>query len=235
NLQRIAEVIKRTNADIIGLQEVSNPAMVAELGRLTNMNGVFGPSTEIEPPNLYNLLNIPVPKSQLFYGDAILSKHPFEYIGNISIPSASSSRYQAMCTDIDLSKIYGKGSIIRFITTHFDYLNTIGSNAARKATVEVIENAFFNDPINKPAILTGDFNVTPDSEPIRLLQKNGWVYENLGENYYTIPTENPTKQIDYVLPRPANKWRIIAVEVIDAPVASDHLPVLMTLELISDD
>jgi len=234
DLVRIAEVINRTAPDIVGLQEVSDSTMTSILGELTYMNGVFGASTEKETPNLYRLLGIPVPKSQLFYGDAILTKHPIKYIGNLSIPSASSSRYEAMCVDVDLSRIYGKEVSVRLVNTHFDYLETIGSELARKAAVEVIETAFFHDTIRRPALLTGDLNATPQSDPMKLLQKMGWVYENLNKNLHTVPTVMPDKQIDYILFRPKQRWRVVDIQIIDEPVASDHLPILMTLELLKE-
>ena len=233
DLARIADIINRTKPDLVGLQEVADSTMTAELSMLTGMKGIFGPSTEKEIPNLYGLLGLPVPEVQLFYGDAILSKHPFEYLGNLSSPSASSSRYEAMGVDVDLSKIYGEDEKVRFITTHFDYLKTIGSETARKAAVEVIETAFFKGT-PPPAILTGDFNSTPHSDALKLLQKKGWVLEDHDKNLPTVPVENPEIQIDYVLPRPKQRWRILEVEVIDEPVASDHLPILMTLELIPE-
>jgi len=234
NLKRIADVINKLNPDIVGLQEVSDSSMTAILGELTKMNAVFGPSIEKETPNLYRLLNIAVPKSQLFYGDAILSKHPFEYIGNLSIPSASSSRYEAMCADINLSSIYGEDTRVRFVNTHFDYLETISSKVARKGAVEVIEKAFLDGSNTLPAILTGDLNATPHAEPIELLQQNGWVTNTSDKNLLTVPSVNPKKQIDYVMVRPKQQWRIIDVKVIDEPLASDHLPILMTLELFTE-
>lgn len=234
DLKRIADVINKLNPDIVGLQEVSDSSMTAILGELTKMNAVFGPSIEKETPNLYHLLDIPVPQSQLFYGDAILSKHPFEYVGNLSIPSASSSRYEAMCTDVNLSGIYGEDTHIRFINTHFDYLETISSKVARKGAVEVIETAFFDGSNALPAILTGDLNATPQSEPIELLQTRGWVTNISEKNLLTVPSVKPKKQIDYVMVRPKQKWRIIDVKVIDEPLASDHLPILMTLELFTE-
>ncbi|BDD07799.1 hypothetical protein FUAX_02310 [Fulvitalea axinellae] len=216
DLERIAGVIRRLDPDIVGLQEIGDSTMAAKLGALTHMKAVFGPSKE----------------SNSGYGDAVLSKLPFRYVGNESIPSASSSRYQAMCVDVDLSQIYGRGATVRFVNTHFDWLPSIGSEVARKGAVEVIEIAFFKDDAKRPAILTGDLNATPDSAPVKLLRKKGWVYENLNREIPTIPSDKPTEQIDYVMPRPAKRWRVVAVEVIPERVASDHLPVLMTLELI---
>ncbi len=234
DLKRIAEVIKRENPDIVGLQEVADFSMTAELAGLVGMEGVFGASTEKEIPNLYNLLGLPVPQSQLFYGDAILSKHPFTFIKNLSIPSASSSRYEAMCIEVDLSEKMEQKATIKFITTHFDYLQTIGSDMARNASVEVIEKAFFEDSTMRdfPAILTGDLNATPDSEPLRLLQDKGWILEDLGQALPTVPVDQPSKQIDYILVRPQYRWNILKVKVLDETMASDHLPVVMRLECL---
>lgn len=234
DLKRIADVINRLNPDIVGLQEVADSNMTATISHLTDMIGVFGASTEKETPNLYHLLDIPVPESQLFYGDAILSKYPFRYLGNLSIPSASSSRYEAMCVDVNFSEKYGEETMVRFITTHFDYLRTIGSEYARKAAIEVIETAFINDSLNIPYILTGDLNATPRSAPLKLLEEKGWVIENAGKELATVPSISPQKQIDYVLVRPKRRWRIIDVSVIEEELASDHRPILMTLELISE-
>ncbi len=232
DLKRIADVINGLKPDIVGLQEIADSIMMATLGKLTNMVGVFGPSTEKETPNLYRLLEIPVPTSQLFYGDGILSKYPFQYMGNLSIPSASSSRYEAMCVAVNFSEKYGEETIVRFITTHFDYLETIGSEVARKAAVEVIETAFVNDSIDLPYILTGDLNATPLSAVLKLLEQKGWVKEDCGKELPTVPSIAPDKQIDYVLVRPNKRWRIIDVSVIEEGLASDHRPILMTLELL---
>jgi endonuclease/exonuclease/phosphatase family metal-dependent hydrolase len=75
DLERIAKVIVSHNPDIVGLQEIGDSTMAAELGRLTEMNFVFGQS---------------LGKAN-GYGDAVLSKHPFKWVANYSIPSASES------------------------------------------------------------------------------------------------------------------------------------------------
>lgn len=234
DLIRIAEVINRLKPDIVGLQEVADSTMTETIGQLTDMLGVFGASAEKETPNLYQLLDIPVPRSQLFYGDAILSKYPFRFIGNLSIPTASNSRYEAMCVDVDFSEKYGKETIVRFITTHFDYLETLGSKSARKASIEVIEKAFIVESADIPYILTGDLNATPQSTPINLLEQKGWVKGDTEKTLSTVPSISPRKQIDYVFVRPEYRWRIIDVSVIEEAMASDHRPILMTLELISE-
>ncbi len=216
DLPRIAKVILSHDPDIVGLQEIGDSAMAAELARLTGMKSVFGQS---------------LGKAN-GYGDAVLSKHPFKWVANYSIPSASSSRYQAMGIDVDLSDIYKKETTVRFINTHFDWLKTIGSQEARLATVEVIEKGFFAEDHNISAILTGDLNAIPESEPLKKMGKKGWTQGILAKEMNTIPSKNPTKQIDYVLIRSEKNWKVHDVEVLDEPIASDHLPILMTLELL---
>ena len=138
-----------------------------------------------------------------------------------------------MGVDVDFSGIYGDGATVRFINTHFDWLKSIGSQEARLATVEVIEKGFFLDS-SIPAILTGDLNATPNSPPLNSLANKGWVAENLGKRLNTIKSDVPTKQIDYVLFRSEQRWNVADVNVLDEPVASDHLPIVMTLEFLTD-
>lgn len=215
DLPRIAKIISDRSPDLVGLQEIADYAMAEKLGQLTGMKFVFGPSLGRENG----------------YGDAILSKHPFGWVTNYSIPSASSSRYQAMGIDVDLSEVYGQGATVRFINAHFDWLKSIGSQEARLATVEVIEKGFFEEPII-PAILTGDLNATPESDPLKKLVHKGWVNENLGRKLNTISSNAPTRQIDYVMFRPKGMWDVTDVKVLDEPIASDHLPIVMTLEFL---
>ncbi|MFV0590671.1 MAG: SGNH/GDSL hydrolase family protein [Draconibacterium sp.] len=214
DLMRIADVIKKENPDIVGLQEIRDSLMAAELGSLAGMSVVFGPSLG----------------KMDGYGDAVLSKFPFEWVNNFSIPSASKSRYQAMAVDIDLSAKFKEGTKVRFVNTHFDWLKTLGSEEARLAAVDVIEKGFFEGN-NLPAVLTGDLNATPGSEPLKKLQTKGWVYESLGKDLKTIGAGEPQKQIDYVLFRSQETWKVVNVNVPDEPIASDHLPIVMTLRL----
>jgi endonuclease/exonuclease/phosphatase family metal-dependent hydrolase len=215
DLERIAQVILRSEADIVGLQEIGNKAMADKLGELTGMQAVFGRSKENDSG----------------YGDAILCSHPFEWVGNEWIPSASSSRYQAMAVDIDLSEMHGEGATVRLINTHFDWLDSIGSQEARLATVDVIERAF-REGSDLPMILTGDLNALPDSPPLAKLADRGWTQGDPETELLTWEATNPDRQIDYVLVAPARAWRIVNIEVMDEPLASDHLPIVMEFELL---
>lgn len=216
DLPRIANIILNEKADIVGIQEISDSTMANELGRLTDMHVAFGPSIDGKMNR---------------YGDAVLSKYPFEWVGNASIPSASSSRYQAMAVDVNLSEIYGDGSIVRFINTHFDWKETIGSEESRLAAVSVIEKSFL-DNTKHPAILTADLNANPDSPTLIKMGEHGWVNKYLGKNLNTYIADTVSGHIDYVLFRPEKRWIVDAIKVLDEPIASDHLPIVMELKLL---
>ncbi len=213
DLPRIARVIREHAPDLVGLQEIGNEAMATELGRLTGMAVVFGPSKG----------------SNTAYGDAILSRHPFKWVANHAIPSASSSRYQAMAVDVDLSAVLGAGHKARLINTHFDWLDTIGSREARLASVRLIEKAFCTDA-NLPVILTGDLNAMPSSEPMQRLRDAGWSQGTPSRSLFSIGSP-PDRQIDYVLIKPTQGWIVHRTYIADEPIASDHRPIIMTLEL----
>ncbi len=211
DLERIAAIISAEAPDLVGLQEIGNKAMADELSRLTGMPAVFGPSKGSDDA----------------YGDAILSKHPLEWVGNVALPTASSSRYQAMAVDADVSALYGTGAKVRFINTHFDWTDSIGSQESRRASVNVIERGLC-DELPKLAILAGDLNAQPGSLPLTDLDQVGWHLSLLGQPMATHGAPNPTQQIDYVLLRPQSNWRILDVRVLDEPVASGHYPVVLT-------
>ncbi|MHC4377105.1 MAG: endonuclease/exonuclease/phosphatase family protein [Planctomycetota bacterium] len=215
DLERIAQVILSADPDLVGLQEIGSRAMADELAELTGMQGVFGPAKGSEND----------------YGDALLSKHPFEWVGGEALPTASASRYQAMAVDVDLSELYGPGASIRFINTHYDWTDSLGSQEARRASAAVIERGFFEDEPAASA-LAGDLNATPESLPLSDLAALGWHHSPIGQPLLTHGAPNPTVQIDFVLVRPHAAWEVVDVEVLDEPVASDHYPIVLTARLV---
>jgi len=46
----------------------------------------------------------------------------------------------------------------------------------------------------------------------------------------TVPVNRPTKQIDYILYRQRDRWKVIEVSVLDEAVASDHRGIFAILE-----
>jgi endonuclease/exonuclease/phosphatase family metal-dependent hydrolase len=117
------------------------------------------------------------------------------------------------------------GDTIRFIGTHLDHTR---DETDRISQATELNNLFTKDDV--PSILAGDLNAGPESKTMGILLKE-WT-KSSSENIPTFPSASPRAKIDYVLFRPAERWRVIETRVIDEKVGSDHCPFLSVLELI---
>jgi endonuclease/exonuclease/phosphatase (EEP) superfamily protein YafD len=79
-------------------------------------------------------------------------------------------------------------------------------------------------------VLAGDLNSAVSGAPVRALARR-WRLSCGQEAAPTYPADAPQECIDHVLFRPADRWRVLACQVLAEPVASDHRPVLVELEL----
>ena len=77
-------------------------------------------------------------------------------------------------------------------------------------------------------MLAGDFNSTPGSEVVDLFA-DGWDILSKGADHFTFPSDDPQREIDYVMVRPARRFWALSHRVLDEPVASDHRPLLADL------
>ena len=82
---------------------------------------------------------------------------------------------------------------------------------------------------------------TPESTPIEELRKQWKIVGMQAEAkslkalpLLTFPAEKPDRWIDYVLVRPAEKWEVVEVRVIEEAVASDHRPLLAAVRKVDN-
>lgn len=219
DLERIAKVIRSISPDLVALQEVDRRTarsgrvdQPAELARLTNMRAVFE-------------RNIPYQGGE--YGNAVLTRLPVTSHRNHLLPSHDDGEQRgALAVEAEAGEAQEP---LLFIATHFDHRP---KEAERLASVELV-NALARDDPDRPMLLAGDLNALPDSRTLRNLQPL-WKRVN-EEPLPTFPAAEPARQIDYILVRPANRWRVIEVRVLDVPIASDHRPIFAVLELLPQD
>jgi endonuclease/exonuclease/phosphatase family metal-dependent hydrolase len=118
----------------------------------------------------------------------------------------------------------GYGTLL-FLATHLDHRP---GDRERVASAEAI-NELVAEGKGQPAVLAGDLNDVPNS---RTLSEFGTVWTRANEKALpTIPVDQPTKQIDFILFRPAERWKAVEVQVLDEAVASDHRAIFAVLEL----
>jgi endonuclease/exonuclease/phosphatase family metal-dependent hydrolase len=215
DLERIARVIQSVTPDLVALQEVDRKAtrtksvdQPAELSRLTGLALAFGP-------------NIPLQGGD--YGNAVLSRWPIARSENHRLPNVDAGEQRGVL-EVHVTPP-GQAQPIVLWATHFDHRP---SDAERRLSAQAIADRVAKQP-DVPALLVGDLNDVPSSPTLAALTTR-WTRSNL-EILPTIPVGKPARQIDYVLFRPADRWRPVESRVLDEAVASDHRPLLAVLEL----
>ena len=219
DLARIASVIRSTQADIVALQEVDcqvertgNVDQAAELGRRLQMEAVFGGNIRLGTGD---------------YGNSVLSRFPIRTHKNHKLPRFDDGEQRGVLEiKIDLPD---NQPPLLLLATHLDHRK---EERERIASAKLI-NEFVADSRHRPALLLGDLNAIPDSRTMAEFAK-AWTRTNQ-EILPTIPVVVPKHQIDYVLLRPENRWKVVETKVIDEQVASDHRPILAVLELLPAD
>jgi endonuclease/exonuclease/phosphatase family metal-dependent hydrolase len=218
--QRIADVIKREDVDVVALQEVDNKArrsgkvdQLAELARLTGMHGVFGKARDYDGGE---------------YGQAILSRQPIE---KLEVHKLTAPGEQLVPTDERIALL----ATIKqprplpdlvFVGTHLHHV----SDAFRVSEANVL-NGLLASAVAKrePAvILLGDFNATPESK-VTIAMREKWD-DPTADAGMTFPADKPEKKIDYVLLPKGHAWKVVSAKVVDEPMASDHRPVVVELK-----
>ena len=215
DLPRIARIILSVKPDLVALQEVDQNTkrtgqvdQAAELSRLIKMKSVFGSNIDFQGGH---------------YGNAILSRFPIIQKKNLHLPNVDSGEQRGVLESV--IKVSEDQSIF-FLATHLDHRRL---DEERLASAKFI-NQMIDSHDSKPAILAGDFNDIPDSPTLKEIGKL-WVRTNT-DIAPTIPAAKPIRQIDYILVRPKNRWKVIESKVLDEKVASDHRAIFAVIELL---
>ena len=215
DLDIIANVIKKADADFVSLQEVdfkTNRAkkydLPTELGYRTKMASVFGRAMYYDGGE---------------YGEGVLSKYSFLSTRNVALPYTKGNEPRAA---LEITTVLKSGDTISFIGTHLDHLE---EDTDRVSQAKEINKVFSKNTY--PTILTGDLNDTPNSKTIKILENYWKASYSKSKTKKTFPSNNPMKKIDYVMYYPANKWKVVSRETICDKIASDHCGYLVTLEL----
>jgi len=231
DLERIAEVVRSSQADLAALQEVDQGVdrtrrvdQPAALAKLTGMHAVFEKNIDHQGGA---------------YGNAVLSKWPVKSHRNIVLPcllrpGQRDDREQrgALAVEVETPS----GDEITFVSTHLDsrpwederlksavLLNQelAGDGQRSESSAGAAER--------RPTLLVGDLNAVRSSGVMDEFAKC-WTIAGDRE-LPTVPAGSPRRQIDFVLLHPASRWRVVEVQVVDEPVASDHRPLVAVLEL----
>jgi endonuclease/exonuclease/phosphatase family metal-dependent hydrolase len=211
DLQRIADLIKHEQADIVALQEVDKGVartarrdLPAELATLTGMSCVFSNNFHFQ---------------QGEYGNAVLTRLPVQCWTNSYYKMLRTGEQRGILQVV--LKVQGRE--LAFMNTHVDYRADDTERLSNVAEIQQIIQSYRG----RPMILCGDFNDTPGSRTCRKLGESfndAWASVAAGDGF-TIPAENPRKRIDYIWI--GNDGSILPLKAwVPESAASDHRPVV---------
>lgn len=224
DLERIAEVIENSDAEIIGLQEVDNhwsarsdfQDQAAHLAERLDMHYVYGANLDRAPTEGQD--------ERRQYGTAILSEYPILNSENHLLTSIEYAERPTEQRGLLEAVINVKGNHIGFFNTHLDHQRSEQRRSQVKEILAITEDSA------GPAVLVGDLNAVPGTPEMNdILTRFTDVFAALGQDDdFTYPIENPNRRIDYILTKGAIDPRF--AEVIDTD-SSDHLPVIADLTI----
>lgn len=242
-----AEVIRKTGASVIGVQELS-PDMRSDVIKMLKGYSIVGAGRSRKNTSEHSDIIVKNNDADIdFFKTFWLSKKP-EIKGS---KAAFWALFPRICT---VAEIYIKpiGRKIRVFNSHFDCL----SSGLRSAGVEIILH--YIDELQKkeklPFILMGDFNAVPDDPVIQKLRTNSHgythivlhdaLYEYNFEKFGRMPRESRTfhffkgkrigQPIDYIFVSDEfyiNSSHVEAVS-FEGKYPSDHYPVVASLSLM---
>lgn len=222
NLDRVAEIVRRTSADIVLLQEVDRGTQrsggvdqLAVLMQRTGLHGAFGKSLAYQGGD---------------YGIAVLSRWPIASTTTIPLvidppqPRAGGS-YEPRVTL--RAVIHGPRGDITVMNTHLD-----ASRDDRWRRQEVARVLAVADSVTSVLLVGGDFNSTPESAEQESVRTRGlrdsWTTCGRSDSGFTYPADSGVKRIDYLFFRQGTTCTRAEVVVTQA---SDHRPLLVHVVL----
>jgi endonuclease/exonuclease/phosphatase family metal-dependent hydrolase len=216
DLPRLAAVISRCAPDVVALQEVDvgtrrahGVDQAAELGRLTGLHAVFGQAMDVDGGQ---------------YGEALLSRWPLEAVEVHALPCDEQSEPRCV---VAARVVPPDRPAFVFAGTHLEHARA----PLRLCQAGKVSSKLAPAPAPR-VIVAGDFNDTPPSPTLLVLRRH-WTDASDGQWQPTWPAHEPRDTLDYVLYRPATAWRVVEVQVIQEPIASDHRPLLAVLEMLT--
>lgn len=217
DVDAIVRTIKAQQPDIVALQEVD--VFTGRSGKLDQAKEIAGKLG----------LNVSFGKAIDYdggeYGLAILSKYALQEVEVFRLPSDPSTKGEPRIFVTAKIKL-PSGQMVRLGNTHLDAQR---DSVNREMQVAEILRIARSETL--PFIIAGDFNAAPDSHVIQLLDSQ--FTRTCRPCASTIPSVNPTKAIDFIAYAGREQFRVMSHEVIQEPYASDHLPVLSTVQIIS--
>lgn len=209
--ERILSVLHEIDADVIALQEADR--------RIGERASVL-PRAEIDDTRWRVVEVAKRPRSIGWHGNALLVRRDLEVVSGEALDLPTLEPRGAACGEIMI-----EGKRLRVIGTHLDLSGLRRRDQIRSLLTFVDECAG-----DLPTVIMGDFNQWGRSTGAMREFTDGWRIITPGRSY---PSRQPVATLDRIVA--SRHWALVDAGVHHtglSAVASDHLPVMATLDLI---
>lgn len=217
DLSRAARIITSQSPDFCALQEVDNFCLrsdsigqTAFLAKQTGLTGNFGKFMDYQGGA---------------YGMATLSSLPVLSTKVLPLPDG---KYEPRSSIVQEVRIAEDCSIV-FANVHFDWIAGDEGSANRLKQAKALVD--YLDGLGKASVIVGDFNCTPGSPTMQYFAEQGFLFVHKGADSLSYQGAHKA-EIDHVIYRNTGKVHFTYNEVmlLDAPLVSDHRPLVVELE-----
>lgn len=204
--QRIANVINHASPDVVAIQELDS--MTVRSGQKYVL-GEIAERTQMHA-SYAPAINFQGGK----YGIGILSRQKPLSIKTFPLPGREEKRMLMIAEFEDYF----------FACTHLSL-----TEEDRLASLDIIRSSV--GTIDKPFFIAGDMNDVPESKFTEIFKKDFQILTNIKQP--THPSPSPDETIDYIAvwKHHTNHFANLSAQVLDEPVASDHLPLTVQLRM----
>lgn len=219
DLSRSAKIIKSQAPDLCGLQEVDNFCLRSDsigqtdyLAQKTKMKGTFGKFMNFQGGE---------------YGMATLSVKPLISTKVLQLPIGKYEPRTSIVHEVQIAKACN----ILFANVHFEWISGKEGSSIRLSQAKAMMK--YIDTLNQATIIIGDFNCTPNSPTMQYFVEQGFMLVQKEEDNLSFQGQKKA-EIDHVIYRNVGNVKIKkrSVQLIKEPIASDHRPLLVELEVI---
>ena len=194
DLDQVAQAIRQCGAEIVALNEVRNTAPGVSDPCFTDQAREIAEKARL--PYYYFGRAIDV-AGKVLYGNALLSRYPFESIETLTIPDPAvkdePTWYESRSLIRARIALPGLSQYLTVLVTHMGLAQGEAKNAVQTVLDAREEGA--------PTLLMGDFNLTPDSPlltPLRAHFQDAAALLAPGEDL-SYPSDVPERKIDYIM------------------------------------
>jgi endonuclease/exonuclease/phosphatase family metal-dependent hydrolase len=222
NLERVADIVRGLDLDVIAFQEVDRfwarsgyVDQAARLGELLRMNVCYGGNLDHQADN-----HADRPHQ---YGTAILTKRPLLACWNTLLPRAATNTEQRGLLHAVVKA--HNGTPVHVYNTHLH--TTVAERTVQVPAVDALIAQ------TSPSVLLGDLNAQPTETTLAPLQarfQDAWIAAGMGDGftYPAVPDAAPNRRIDYAFVTSDLVVTEAAVEITpDTAMAADHYPLVI--------